>query len=415
MDFLNILIQIFVEMSPYIMLGLIFVGLLNLLIKKETISKHLGKNNSSSIIKASLFGVPLPLCSCGVIPTSVYFAKSGASKGAVISFLTSTPQTGVDSIIATYGMMGPIFAVFRPFAALFMGIINGSLINRMFIKEQPGNALFIDEYSPNEKQTSIKSKLSAFYKYSFVEFLDDIAPQFALGLLIAAAITYFIPDNFFSGSIIQDGLPGMLAVILIGAPMYICATSSIPIAMSLIAKGFSPGVAFVFLAVGPATNAASFVILMKVLGRKVAFSYLLLLIITAILFGYLLDYIFLVSGVNPLSQLSSTQHHHTSEINSFYVVVSVVFLVFLAMSFYRIYIRKYFQKTKEIDMITLKVKGMNCNHCVSNVTKIIQSVPGTSKVEVNLATETAIIEGNPDLAQIKKLIEEAGYSVEINK
>jgi len=396
------------------MLGLIFVGVLNLLIKKETISKHLGKQDNFSIIKASLFGVPLPLCSCGVIPTSVYFAKSGASKGAVISFLTSTPQTGIDSIIATYGMMGPIFAVFRPFAALFMGIINGSLINKIFKQEQPNHTLFVEEYSLNEKNTSIKSKISAFYKYSFVEFLDDIAPQFVMGLLIAAAITYFIPDNFFTGSIIQDGLLGMLAVILIGVPMYICATSSIPIAMSLIAKGFSPGVAFVFLAVGPATNAASFVILMKVLGRKVAFSYLLILIITSIIFGYLLDYIFYVSGVSPLSLLSSPHHYHTTGINSFYLFVSIVFLIFLAMSFYRIYIKKYFEKTKDSSMINLKVKGMNCNHCVNNVTKIIQSVDGTKKVEVDLATETAKIEGNPDLTEIKRLIEEAGYKVEID-
>ncbi len=414
MEFIKIFIQIFVEMSPYIMLGLIFVGVLNLLIKKETISKHLGKQDNFSIIKASLFGVPLPLCSCGVIPTSVYFAKSGASKGAVISFLTSTPQTGIDSIIATYGMMGPIFAVFRPFAALFMGIINGSLINKIFKQEQPNHTLFVEEYSLNEKNTSIKSKISAFYKYSFVEFLDDIAPQFVMGLLIAAAITYFIPDNFFTGSIIQDGLLGMLAVILIGVPMYICATSSIPIAMSLIAKGFSPGVAFVFLAVGPATNAASFVILMKVLGRKVAFSYLLILIITSIIFGYLLDYIFYVSGVSPLSLLSSPHHYHTTGINSFYLFVSIVFLIFLAMSFYRIYIKKYFEKTKDSSMINLKVKGMNCNHCVNNVTKIIQSVDGTKKVEVDLATETAKIEGNPDLTEIKRLIEEAGYKVEID-
>ncbi|HPU22692.1 MAG TPA: SO_0444 family Cu/Zn efflux transporter [Candidatus Kapabacteria bacterium] len=413
MEFLIILIQLFVEMSPYIMLGLVFAGLLNLLIKKETISKHLGKQDNSSIIKASLFGVPLPLCSCGVIPTSVYFAKSGASKGAVISFLTSTPQTGIDSIIATYGMMGPIFAAFRPFAALLMGIINGSLINKLFKQEEPTRTLFVEEYSTAENASSFKNKIIAFYKYSFVEFLDDIAPQFALGLLIAAAITYFIPDNFFSGSIIQDELPGMLAAILIGVPMYICATSAIPIAMSLIAKGFSPGVAFVFLAVGPATNAASFVILMKVLGRKVAFSYLLLLIITSIIFGYLLDYIFLALDVNPLSQLSSIHHHHSSVINSFYVIVSIVFFAFLSMSFYRLYIKKYFEKSKENKMIIIKVKGMNCNHCVSNVTKIIHSVAGTSKVEVNLATETAIIEGNPNLAEIKRLIEEAGYRVEM--
>jgi len=412
-DFLNILIELFIEMSPYILLGLLFVGVLHLFIKKEAIAKHLGKNSISSIVKASLFGVPLPLCSCGVVPTSVYFAKSGASKGSVISFLTSTPQTGVDSIIATYGMMGPVFAIFRPFAALFMGIINGTFINKLL--KQDTNEILFQNFEEKSSNDTFKSKLKSYLHYSFVEFLDDIAPQLAIGLLIATAITYFIPDNFFSGSLIQDGIAGMLAMILVGVPMYVCATSSIPIAVSLIAKGFSPGVAFVFLAVGPATNAASFAILMKVLGKKTALAYLFALIISSIAFGYLLDFIFALLNIDPKSQISLGHNHHNAGHSLFLISLSILFLVLLMFSFYRLYFKKYFQKSKVSNMITVKVKGMNCNHCVSNVTKAIKMAHGTLDVKVDLSTETAIIEGNPDLNEIKRLVEEAGYKIEVNE
>lgn len=411
-EFLNILIYLFIEMSPYILLGLLFVGVLNLFVKKESITKHLGKNDLSSIIKASLFGVPLPLCSCGVVPTSVYFAKSGASKGSVISFLTSTPQTGVDSIIATYGMMGPVFAVFRPFAAFFMGIINGTFVNK-FSKNDVNTEILFQDYDENHSNNNFKNKFKSYLHYSFVEFLDDIAPQFAVGLIIAATITYFIPDNFFSGSLIQDGITGMLAIILVGVPMYVCATSSIPIAVSLIAKGFSPGVAFVFLAVGPATNAASFAILMKVLGKKTAIAYLFALIASSIAFGYLLDFIFAFLNIDPKSQISLGHIHHSNEQSPFFLAVSLIFLILLILSFYRLYFKKYFIKNKVSDMITIKVKGMSCNHCVNNVTKAIKMAQGTLDVKVDLSTETALIEGNPDLNEVKKLIEEAGYKVEL--
>ena len=282
----------FIEMAPYLLLGVIFVAFLNLFLTKQFVKNQIGKNNIWSIFKASIFGIPLPLCSCGVIPTAVYLSDSKASKSSVISFLISTPQTGVDSIIATYGMMGPVFAIFRPIAALFMGIFGGLLINTFKVESKDRKNAFSlnvlgskDEVEKKPLTQRIKSTL----RYSFVEFIDDIVLQFLVGLLIAGAISYFVPAEFLEGTGLKSGFGGMLLMIVIGAPMYICATASIPIAVSLMLKGFSPGVAFVFLAVGPATNAASFAILSKSLGKQIVIVYLLIVMILSIISGYILD------------------------------------------------------------------------------------------------------------------------------
>ncbi len=189
-----------------------------------------------------------------------------------MSFLISTPQTGVDSIVATYGMLGPFFAVFRPAAALLTGMWGG-LLSLVFDKSEDKKAKTF-EIEDVKTDEGFKAKLRKFKNYAFIEFVDDIASQFVVGLILAGLISYLIPDNFFSGSFLADGLPGMLFMIIIGIPLYICSTSSIPIAVALIAKGISPGAAYVFLIAGPATNAASLAVLLKVLGRKQTFIYL---------------------------------------------------------------------------------------------------------------------------------------------
>lgn len=282
---LSATVDMFLEMAPYLLLGLFFVGILHLFFTKELIVRHVGANNFSSVLKAALLGVPLPLCSCGVIPSAVFMAKNGASRGAVISFLISTPQTGIDSIIATYGMLGWVFAIFRPIAAFIMGIIGG-ISALIFIKDDrvsmTTQKLAIERINSTDgidddgcglpeidhKKLTIKQKARTMFRYSFVEFLDDISGQFFVGLIISGLIAYFIPAEFFANTSISNGLPGMLLMILIGIPMYVCATASIPIAVTLMMKGFSPGVAFAFLAAGPATNAASLSILIKALGKK---------------------------------------------------------------------------------------------------------------------------------------------------
>ncbi len=416
-DIVSATFLLFMEMAPYLMLGLFFVGLLNIFITKDMIAKHIGDNSFASVLKAALFGIPLPLCSCGVVPSAVYMAKNGASKPAVVAFLTATPQTGIDSILATYGMLGPVFAVFRPIAALLMGIANGfavRFLNFDEIKTQPVHKISLDGYTltANPKK-NLKFYYKKMAKYPFVEFLDDISLQFIAGLFIAGIITWAIPEDFFSGSIIGGGLPGMLALILISIPMYVCATASIPIALSLMLKGFSPGVAFVFLAAGPATNAASLSVISKVLGKKTTAVYVGMIAVLSVISGLFLDWLFVNIGLNTFAPINNSGIHQMQDFSIFQWIVSGIFLILLLLSVYRKFIKPKIEKKKSTQRGKQKViiEGMTCNHCVANVRKAIAGTQGVKTVEVSLSDNAAYIEGNFDLNQLKNNVEEMGYKV----
>ena len=417
MGIIDAVVFMFVEMAPYIVLGLIFVGLLNLFINKDLIARQIGEKSFMSNLKAALIGIPLPLCSCGVIPGAVYMSKSGASKGATISFLISTPQTGVDSIIATYGMMGPVFAIFRPLAALIMGILGGTFINTID-KDEPEKKKFINlaQFQPATKP-DLRTRINSTAKYAFVEFLDDISAQFVLGVIIAGLIAFFIPDDFFADSAINSGILGMLIMIAIGIPMYICATASIPIALSLMMKGFSPGVAFVFLAAGPATNVASFAIISKTLGKKIAFYYVGTIAVLAIVMGYLLEWIFSVIGTSSILHVHEHDHGTFLIPHNFAIIISIIFAVMLGFSFYRKYFAKFFRKSEGNIMESgtaqsvVEIEGMTCNHCVANVKRAIEKVPGVQSVDVRLDENKAYIQGDFDMNKVKAAVDEIGYKI----
>ncbi len=407
----------FIEMAPYLFLGLIFVGILHIYISKQFVASQLGKANIWSVIKASVLGVPLPLCSCGVIPTAVFMHKNGARKGSVVSFLISTPQTGVDSIIATYGMLGPIFAIFRPFAAFLMGILGGGIIHFFEKRGALKDQIAIDDVSDATcdaplaiSQSAFWNKINKFGRYAFKEFLDDISIQFGIGIVIAGIITFALPDDIASIFGTSSNLIAMLAVILIGVPMYICATASIPIALALIMKGFSPGVAFVFLAVGPATNAATIAILQKVLGKKMTIFYLLVLVILSLLAGFALDAIYTAYEF----PLPTEMHRHSSHLlitPTVKYILSAVFLILLLMSYYRKIKGKAKMKQSE-DTTVIHVSGMTCNHCVANVKSAAEKIQGVEGVDVNLDSGKVSIEGDFDIEKVKKAIEATGYDVD---
>ncbi len=408
-SFLKEVVFIFADMAPYILLGLFFVGLMNLWITKNIVEKHIGKNNIESIIKAAIFGIPLPLCSCGVIPTAVYMSQSKASKPAVVSFLTATPQTGIDSILATYGMMGPIFAIYRPFAALVMGIFGGMMTKKFYKEEKKA---FISLEVLNEKQEeSNKTFTDKFFKYPYIDFLDDIAPQFIFGIVIAGLISFLIPDDYFANSGFNSGILAMLLMIAIGVPMYICATASIPIAVALILKGFSPGAAFIFLAVGPTTNAASFTVLSKSLGKKIVSIYIISIIISSIIFAYLLDFIYYYFEIDYLAFLN-TGHHHHSDFSLITIISSILLLLLLISSIYRIYLKKYFLKSDVPKGYSkINISGMTCSHCSDTITKTLNQIKGLEDINVDHISGTAIFKGEWDKEKIKEKISDAGYEV----
>jgi uncharacterized membrane protein YraQ (UPF0718 family) len=287
-------------MAPYILFGFLAAGVLSVMISPETVERHLGGRGFWPVFKASLFGVPLPLCSCSVIPVAASLRRHGASRGATVGFLISTPQTGVDSILVTWGLLGPLFGVFRPVAALFSGLVGGLLVD---VQERSGSAP--SEPPPDGEEACCcahgeeRGRLARILRYAFVTLPRDLARALLLGLLVAGVISALIPDGFFSGAL-GTGLGGMLLMMLVGIPLYVCATASVPIAAAMILKGVSPGAALVFLMTGPATNAATVATVWETMGPRTALTYLLAVGLTALTCGLALDYLFVVNGVSVL-------------------------------------------------------------------------------------------------------------------
>ena len=290
------------EMSPYLLFGFLVAGILSMLISQRLVERHLGGRGIWSVLKASLLGVPLPLCSCGVIPVSMSLHKHGASKGSTIAFLISTPQTGADNIFVTLSLLGPVFAIFTPVATFVTGVVGGLLVNLFDPASKDGQL-------PPQKCTdeccsgTENKKIARGLKFAFVTLPRDIGGAILVGLVIAAFISVLVPDGFFAEKL-GTGIFAMLVMMAIGIPMYVCATASIPIAAALMLKGLTPGAALVFLMTGPATNAATFVTIWKILGRTTAITYLATIAGCALLSGILLDYI--AVSISP----GAVAHHH---------------------------------------------------------------------------------------------------------
>ncbi len=403
--------KILSEMAPYLLLGFFFAGLLYAFIPQQKIERFFSGSALKSSTLASLFGIPLPLCSCGVIPTGAALYKNGASKGGTVSFLISTPQTGVDSILATFSLMGLPFAIIRPVAALISGI-SGGLITSVITKNEPDERTFNENTA---KQKTFSQKVVDVFRYGFVEFIQDISKWLIIGLVLAAAISALIPNDFFA----LLNLPPFVQMLLILAasiPLYICATGSIPLAAVLILKGISPGAAFVFLMAGPATNAATITMIGKVLGKKSLLAYLGSIIIGALGFGLLIDYALPSHWFTYITN----QHlgHHHAEGLSWWQIASAITLAVLILNGY---LQKYLNNMKEFHTVvpapnvlskTIKVEGMTCNHCKMNVESSLAKLDSVEKATANISQKTVCIEGqHVSIDEVKQTITSLGYRV----
>ena len=291
------LVAILIDMAPYILLGFLFAGILHTFITPSMMHRHLSGSGWGPVIKAALFGVPLPLCSCGVLPTAVALRKQGASAGAATSFLIATPQTGVDSIAATYSLLGGPFAVLRPLAALVGAVVGGYAVDRTGRGETEGAGADVAGVADMPRMT-IGKRIAGALRFGFVDMVGSVGKWLVAGLVIAAAVTVFLPDGLLV-ALNAYPLLAMLAMVVIAVPMYVCATGSIPIALSLMMKGLSPGVAFVLLMAGPAANFASVIILRRSLGTRPTAIYITAVTLTAILFGLLIHYLLPASWFIP--------------------------------------------------------------------------------------------------------------------
>ncbi len=407
-----------VDMGFYMVIGLLLVTLFNVIIKKEWIAGHLGGGSLWSITKASILGVPLPLCSCGVVPAGLYLKDKGASNAATGSFLISTPQTGVDSIVATYGLMGITFAWFRPLAAFVSGIFGGTMIG-LFGKNKkaqavPENNSASESAAETADDRTFGQKISASFRYAFGDFVGDIAVHFIIGLVIAALITVFLPADFLVNAGLSSGILAMLVMIVVGAPMYICSTSSIPIALSLIAKGLSPGTAFVFLFMGPFTNIATISILGKKLGARTTSIYLLSAAVSAIGFGYLLD--FLINTFSLPYTTGIAAHMHAEDLSLIKIIVGMFFAALILFHagkalFMKIKGARAKAKTKGQAKTTYKVEGMSCENCANAVKTALLNTRNVENADVSLEAGTATVWGDAGRAAVVNAVRKKGYTV----
>lgn len=419
-------------MSPFLLLGFLLAGLMHAFIPGQIYSRYLAKPTFSSVLYAALFGIPLPLCSCGVIPTAMSLRREGASKGAVASFLIATPQTGVDSIIATYSLMGLPFAIIRPFIAFLTALFGGQMVNAVepAVAIENNSSQGVVEagcscghghehgHEHEHHHHGLLGKLKEALSYAFLEMMEDIGKWLMIGLIVAGLITVFVPDSFFE--IFKDNsLASMLLVLCFSIPMYLCATGSIPIAVALMLKGLTPGAALVLLMAGPACNMASILVINKVMGRKTLITYLASIIIGAVGFGLAIDHLLPREWFIPTIAPSAECCHEETPL--FYWICTGVLVLLLINAAWHHYhgghSHCHCHDTETCDSqinkhnMEITIKGMNCNHCRTNAEKAILACNGVTSASVDLASGKAQIDGNADINEIRSAIEALGFSV----
>jgi uncharacterized membrane protein YraQ (UPF0718 family) len=302
--------HLLLDSAVYVLFGILIGGLLKMFLSPSYVARHLGHGRFASVFKASLLGIPIPLCSCGVLPAAASLKKQGANNGATTAFLISTPESGVDSISITWALLDPIMTVARPVAAFLTAFVAGmgeNLVNppdkdEVMIPDMScpvDNCCSGDDCTPevHASHHGWFERAGAGIGYAVGELWADLAGWFAVGLLLAGVITAVVPEELMT-AYLGGGILSMILMLAVGVPLYICATASTPIAAALILKGVSPGAALVFLLVGPATNMASLSVLLGMLGRRAVAFYLAAIALVSVACGLAVDAVYSAAGIN---------------------------------------------------------------------------------------------------------------------
>lgn len=413
------------DMAFFLLLGFLVAGVLSVFISPVWLERHLGRPGMGSVFKASLFGVPLPLCSCGVIPVAASLRRHGASRAATTAFLLSTPQTGIDSIAVTYTMLGPLLAIYRPVAALLTGILGGGLVQALAPGE--GNTHRQEDPfapapagHPEAAPRGLAARIRAALDYGLVTLPGDIARPLLVGVLIAGALAALVPQDFLAGYLGRGPL-SIALMMIVGIPLYVCATASVPLAAGFIFLGASPGAALAFLVAGPATNAATLTTIGRVLGRRVLVIFLLTVAGSAFLGGVLMDWL-MPRMADTLPVLSGLKHHHegTSWPDHLWALVLTVVMI-----------RSWWLGRRRAagcgcgdggkkgscamsndagQSLEFTVTGMSCSHCSGSVDRALRELPGVAEVQVRLDAGRVTVRGQGlDAGVIIRTITALGY------
>ncbi len=400
------------QMAPYLLLGFLVAGALSVLMPESWVARHLGGRGVGPVIRSSVVGVPLPLCSCGVIPVSAGLRRSGASRAATTAFLLSTPQTGVDSIAATWALLGPVFAIYRPIAAFVTGVLGGLLVEALAPESGAPAPEAGSRPRRMEKHASFQTRAREAIRYGFVVLPKDIGWAMVVGLAAAGVIGALVPADFFAAAL-GTGVFSILILMLAGIPIYVCATASIPIAAAFVLKGASPGAALAFLVTGPATNAATIAVVGRILGRRVLAIYLVTIAACAMGAGLLLNRFLTVAEVQA--------HAHAT--SGWWAAVesgAAVLMILILLNALRPRAGAPRREGEEEELMGMSnpaelrvaVEGMTCSHCASTVESALGELPGVAEARVDLDAGQARIRGTGlDEAAVREAIESVGYDV----
>lgn len=397
---------LFARMAPYLLLGIAVAGALHILMPVGLVARSLGGRGIGPALRAALLGIPLPLCSCGVVPVAASLRQAGASRGATVSFLTSTPTSGVDSILATYSLLGWVFTLARVAASLVLGLLAG-IITSLGVREDD---VLLKNAAVSETSVPEGGVIARAFSYGFGELLGGMARSLAVGTLLGGAIAYFVPPHVVE-QYIGDGLFSYVAMMAFGIPLYVCASGSIPMAAALLAKGISPGAALVFLITGPATNAATVAVISKLLGRRALVIFLSVLGLGAVASGLLLDATF----SSAPDWIPEVMHHGHTEAIGWLETWSGIGLG-LALVFHLaqpVYLRLRRKKGND-DMVQIRVPDMTCAHCAGSIVKAASAVEGVNDVYADPATKMVDIDmaDDVDTDAVIDAIKSAGFSPE---
>ena len=460
-------VTLFSEMAPFLLLGFLLAGILHVWVPNHLYVPKIAKPNFKSVLWAALFGVPLPICSCGVIPTSIALRREGASKGASVSFLISTPATGVDSILATYSLLGGPFAILRPVAAFVTAMLGGVFTNFATRNEEDGTVAeaagthehhhehhhehddddhcgcsddhcecCCDE-DEHHGERSFAQKIGETFRYGLVNMVGDVSKWLTIGLLLGALIAAFVPDDFFL-FLHEYSLLCMLVVLLLAMPMYTCATGSIPLALALVEKGITPGAALVLLMAGPATSIASMLVVGKAFGKRTLVAYLVSIALGAMAFGFVVDTFLMDTFLASMLPHVSDECHGHGAVGIFDYACAVLLA---SLMIYAKFAHKgcgghcgcgdhgccccedhdddecgcheHEHGHCEPVSVTYRVNGMNCSHCKACVEKAVRMLDGVLFAEADVASKELRVqwhdEDDVDEDALKTAVDEAGF------
>ena len=394
--------HVLVQLAPWMLLGTLIAGLLHVLLPSGFVHRKL--QGTSGVLKAVGIGVPLPLCSCGVIPAGIGLKEDGASDGACVGFLISTPQTGIDSILVSASFLGWPFALFKVLSAAITGIVGGLLVDHFRSDAS-------EERDDRPTQRSSAGTLAATWRvvHHGLDIIRSIWLWLVFGILASAAIEVYVPESFLTGIGSLGILPSILAALVISLPLYVCATASVPIAAALVAGGLPPGAALVFLMAGPATNVATMGAIFRRFGGRVLAIYLATIVagsgIAAVAFDWLLSDALAIG-------LANHEMHHTWWAQACAVLLLGLFAWFSVVSLVGRLRRRVGKPAEQLSEVRVAVRGMQCGNCVARLEQMLRKTDGIQSAVVNLEPGEALVRGSVGESQVREVIREAGFQPE---